>query len=229
MRQAKSVLLAGPDDLLRTSLADQLSSQGFHVIETVTGAQVLAYFDTGEADGVLLDANLADPPLVSVCRSLREQGRALPIFILGGDAVLAAAAAEAGATECFAKPFRLPLLMQRLAALLKDRDVEAVRLGDFLFDAVARTIEDGDGRRVPLTEKEVAILSYLRHAEGGAVSREELLAEVWGYADGATSHTVETHIYRLRRKLGNDANALLLTDTGGYRLATGKPVRGRLS
>ena len=77
-----------------------------------------------------------------------------------------------------------------------------------------------DGRKVRLTEKETNILKYLYRAQGKPVARDELLSEVWGYNATVTTHTLETHIYRLRQKVEPDpANArLLLTDAGGYRL-----------
>ena len=80
---------------------------------------------------------------------------------------------------------------------------------------------DGNQKKIRLTEKETNILKYLYRAGAKAVSREELLAEVWGYNAGVTTHTLETHVYRLRQKIEPDpGNArLLLTEAGGYRLA----------
>jgi DNA-binding response OmpR family regulator len=119
-----------------------------------------------------------------------------------------------------AKPVRLGALLARVEEALRAAPSAAVALGGWRFDPAARVLEDGSGRKVRLTDKETAILEHLNHA-GGVVARETLLAEVWGYSAAVTTHTLETHIYRLRRKIETDpANAtLLITEPGGYRLA----------
>ena len=83
-----------------------------------------------------------------------------------------------------------------------------------------KVLLDAAGKKLRLTEKETNILKYLYRAGGKTISREELLSEVWGYNAGVTTHTLETHVYRLRQKIEPDpANArLLITDAGGYRL-----------
>ncbi|WP_307718718.1 helix-turn-helix domain-containing protein [Azospirillum sp. B4] len=97
-----------------------------------------------------------------------------------------------------------------------------MRIGPYEFRAVARVLRAGeDGTETRLTDKEAQILAYLYRAEGAIVSRERLLDQVWNYNEGVTTHTLETHIYRLRQKMERDpANAVLLvTEPGGYRLA----------
>jgi DNA-binding response OmpR family regulator len=118
------------------------------------------------------------------------------------------------------KPVRPGALLARVEEALRAAPAAAMPLGKWRFDPVARLLEDRDGNRVRLTDKEAAILEHLRQAEG-VVGRETLLAEVWGYSAAVTTHTLETHIYRLRRKIEADpANAtLLVTEAGGYRLA----------
>lgn len=115
------------------------------------------------------------------------------------------------------RPLRLGTLLARIAAMLER--APNLRIGPWRLDAAARTLEDAAGRRVRLTDKEAAILAYLSAAPGG-VARETLLAEVWGYSAAVTTHTLETHIYRLRRKIERDPSAaeLLVTEEGGYRL-----------
>ena len=95
-----------------------------------------------------------------------------------------------------------------------------LRIGPYEFRPSAKLLLDDRGRKVRLTEKETSILKYLYRAGAKAVSREELLTEVWGYNAGVTTHTLETHVYRLRQKVEPDpANAsILLTEAGGYRL-----------
>lgn len=217
MTDAKRILLAASDSLLRHSLADQLAGQGFAVTEADC-----APFDPvlieHAPDAVLIDDGGADDAALTLCRDLHGHNPRLPILILAADAGRAAWS-DAGATAVIAKPVRLAVLLDRLRGLIREDDAsEPILLdGGICLDRAARTISDDTGWVLALTEKEVAILSYLYEAGDRAVPRDELLAEVWGYAGDVSTHTVETHIYRLRRKLGSAA-ALLATDEGGYRL-----------
>ncbi len=118
------------------------------------------------------------------------------------------------------KPVRLGAFLARVEEMLSAAPSETVALGPWRFDVAARSLEGADGRKVRLTDKETAILDHLRRV-GGVVGREQLLAEVWGYSAAVTTHTLETHIYRLRRKIEADpaSATLLITEPGGYRLA----------
>lgn len=212
------VLLVDADDLLRRSLAAQLTGQGFTVAEAATGAA--ARERLAAAQIVVIDAKLPDMPVVELCDSLRRQGHRHAIIVLGTDTAIAAAARDGRINGCVAKPFRLAVLVQRLNDHARELSADQpVSIGGFRFHPSARQMVDGDGRLVRLTEKEAAILTYLHRAGSRVVPREELLGEVWGYADAVSTHTVETHIYRLRRKLDNGGDPLLLTEPGGYRLA----------
>jgi len=194
------VFLQIPDQALERSLGEQLSAKGYSLSQ-----------DAETADLLLLDA---DDAVESACARLRRLGCAKPIMVLG---LAAETARMAGADHGLAKPFRFHDLLRCLEqVVVKD----AIAVGPFLLDANAREMTDGNGRSLRLTEKEAAILAYLARAGDQAVGREKLLGEVWGYAGGATTHTVETHIYRLRRKLSeNGGGDLLRTEDGGYRLA----------
>ncbi|HLO77714.1 MAG TPA: response regulator transcription factor [Magnetospirillum sp.] len=118
-----------------------------------------------------------------------------------------------------AKPVRLGALLARVEEALRAPPPVTAAIGPWRFDLAARLLEDAHGRKVRLTDKEAAILDHLRQA-GGVVGRDVLLAEVWGYSAAVTTHTLETHIYRLRRKIEPDpaAATLLITESGGYRL-----------
>jgi DNA-binding response OmpR family regulator len=122
------------------------------------------------------------------------------------------------------KPFRFAVLAARIRAQLRshEQSEDAVfRVGPYEFRPAQKLLIDERQKKIRLTEKETNILKYLYRAGANAVSREELLAEVWGYNAGVTTHTLETHIYRLRQKIEPDpASArLLITEAGGYRLA----------
>jgi DNA-binding response OmpR family regulator len=157
---------------------------------------------------------------------MRRRGVAAPVIML------TAAAAdedtiqglEAGANDYVTKPYKFAVLLARIRAQLRSHEHSegaVFRLGAYEFRPANKVLIDPQQRKIRLTEKETNILKYLYRAGEKPVSREELLAEVWGYNAGVTTHTLETHVYRLRQKIENDpANArLLLTEAGGYRLA----------
>jgi DNA-binding response OmpR family regulator len=160
------------------------------------------------------------------CRQMRQRGVAAPIIMLtaaSGDEDTVQGL-EAGANDYVTKPYKFAVLLARIRAQLRSHEHSegaVFRLGSYEFRPANKILVDAQQRKIRLTEKETNILKYLYRAGEKPVSREELLAEVWGYNAGVTTHTLETHVYRLRQKIEADpANArLLLTEAGGYRLA----------
>jgi len=198
------VFIQIPDAALQRSLAEQLAAKGYVLADAAATAELL-----------LLDAHEA---IDLSCAELRRNGCNQPILLLGLEP---AAARAAGASDGLAKPFRFNDLLRCLEQVSSK---ETIAIGPFKLDANAREMVDGDGNSLRLTEKETAILVYLAGAGDQAVGRDRLLGEVWGYAGGATTHTVETHIYRLRRKLTENGGAeLLVTEAGGYRIRPDRP------
>lgn len=213
---ARRLLMIDADAPLRALLREQLTQQGVAVDEAATAAEGYAMAVEGGYDLILLDFGLPDEDGGMLCRRLRAGGLRAPVILLTGSD--STAAGDAGATEAVAKPFRLGLLLARLRAHLERRD--AVAVGPWAFDPAARLLVDPAGRTVRLTDKEAAILDFLQRSRT-VVPREVLLAEVWGYAAAVDTHTLETHIYRLRQKIEADpADArIIVTEGGGYRLA----------
>lgn len=208
MAASRKILFIHRDDLLARTLADPLAGQGYLLLTATSLDEALPLAD--EAELLLVDSS-ADP--AGLCPRLREEGAAAPILLLAGMSTPEVAEAD----ERMAKPVRLAQLAAGIGALI-DRPMPAeslIRFAGLTLHPVARLVEAADRRRVPLTEKETAILCRLHRAMPAEVTREELLDEVWGYAAEATTHTVETHIYRLRRKLGDGA---VVTGEAGYRL-----------
>jgi DNA-binding response OmpR family regulator len=160
-----------------------------------------------------------------VCARLRASGLSMPVILMNG----LDQTSEEHDTITIAKPFRLSELMARLRARLDARGVEtealaSIHIGPYEFSASDKALHHrADNQRIRLTEKEAAILAFLHRMGSRAVPRQELLTEVWGYNTAVTTHTLETHIYRLRQKMEADpAKAcLLVTEAGGYRLAVG--------
>ena len=223
MAPSKTLLVIDDDDDLRGALAEQLELEGFHTAQAATG---LAGVEAGvrvRPDLVLLDLDLPDIDGRETCRRLRAQGVAAPVIMLTaaggeGDTIQGL---EAGADDYVTKPFRFGVLLARIRAHLRSHEqseLAVFRLGPYEFHPAQKMLTDGR-RRIRLTEKETSILKYLYRASGQPVARDELLAEVWGYNAGVTTHTLETHIYRLRQKVEPAGGApILLTEAGGYRL-----------
>ena len=225
MSGAKRILLVDDDQQLRQALAEQLAGD-YATVEVSTGADGVTAGKDGHFDAILLDVGLPDMDGRDVCRQLRAAGVTAPVIMLTGAATETdtVAGLDAGANDYIAKPFRLGELLARLRAQLRQHeaseDAEFV-IGPYLFQPAHKLLVDATTRKkIRLTEKEGAILRYLYRAGSEPVSRETLLGEVWGYNAGVNTHTLETHIYRLRQKMERDpAAALLLTSAGGYRLA----------
>ncbi len=228
MSPTRSILLVEDDETLRGALAEQLQAQGeFVTLEAGEAGEAARILRSEQVDAVLLDVGLPDMDGREACRALRQDGVRVPIVMLTGADTDAdtVRGLEAGANDYICKPFKLEVLLARLRAQLRqyDRSEDAAfNIGLYRFVPSHRQLrERRSGRTVRLTDKEAAILKYLYRANGAMVDRATLLREVWGYRPGVTTHTLETHIYRLRQKIEPDPSsaALLLTEAGGYRLA----------
>jgi DNA-binding response OmpR family regulator len=225
----RPILVVDDDRALRETLSEQLAVDGeFTAAEAATAAEAEAMIISGDSrfDAVILDIGLPDGDGRDLCERLRRAGIKVPIIILTGsdDEADVVRGLESGANDYVAKPFRLAELLARLRAQLRifENSEDAVfTIGPYTFRPAAKLLhEPVKNRRIRLTEKEAAILKFLYRAGTKPVARQVLLNEVWGYNAAVTTHTLETHIYRLRQKIEPDpANArLLVTEGGGYRL-----------
>lgn len=224
----KRLLLVDDDDDLRQSLIEQFElHEEFETDLAATAAEALERARQDRYDAILLDVGLPDMDGRELCRLLRRNGVKSPIIMLTGadsdaDTILGL---DAGANDYVTKPFRLGVLLARLRAHLRQHEAseDAVfSIGPYTFQPSAKLLLAGDNaQKIRLTEKETSILKYLYRADGEVVSRDKLLTEVWGYNSNVTTHTLETHVYRLRQKIeANPAKAeILITEPGGYRLA----------
>ncbi len=225
----RPILIVDDDRALRETLAEQLAVDGeFVAVEAATAAEAEAKLIAADAryDAVILDIGLPDGDGRDLCARLRRHGMKVPIIMLTGadDEEDVVRGLDAGANDYIAKPFRLAELLARLRAQLRsfENSEDAVfSIGPYMFRPSAKLLQDqARNRRIRLTEKEAAILKFLYRAGTRPVARQVLLNEVWGYNAAVTTHTLETHIYRLRQKIEPDpSNArLLVTEGGGYRL-----------
>ena len=227
MAQAKKILLIDDDVDLREALSELLiMTDDFDVFEGGDGAEALEKIKQQAYDMVVLDVGLPDIDGRELCRLIRKQGVKCPILMLTGhdtdsDTILGL---NAGANDYITKPFKFPVLLARIRAQLRqhEQSEDAIfTLGPYTFKPAVKMLLTGDDKKIRLTEKETNILKFLYRAAEGVVPRDTLLHEVWGYNAGVTTHTLETHIYRLRQKIELDPShaSLLVTESGGYRLA----------
>jgi len=223
----KRILLVDDDEALRKTLAEQLSQNGeFECLEAGSGAAALEIARAEKFDAVLLDVGLPDADGREVCQQLRRAHVSVPIIMVtaSGGEIDTIKGLDSGANDYIAKPFRLGELVARLKAHLRQHALSedaVLVIGPYTFKPnVKMLIEEKQNKKIRLTEKETSILKYLYRAGQRPVGRDTLLGEVWGYNAGVTTHTLETHIYRLRQKIEKDpAKAqILVTDSGGYRL-----------
>ncbi len=235
MAGARPVLIVDDDRNLLETLVEQLGLDGeFAATSAATLAEAEAILAAKDArfDAVLLDVSLPDGDGRDLCAKLRRQGLRIPIIMLTGSDEEAdvVRGLDSGANDYVPKPFRLAELLARLRAQLRmfaSSEDAVFAIGPYTFRPSAKLLQDpAKNRRIRLTEKEAAILKFLYRAGTRPVARQVLLNEVWGYNAAVTTHTLETHIYRLRQKIEPDPThaRLLITEAGGYRLdAAGIP------
>lgn len=228
MATGKRVLIVDDETDLLQMLSEQLELHEEFAVTTAPSAQeALEVTKKDYFDIIILDVGLPDMDGREVCRLMRRGGIKAPIIMLTGadtdaDTILGL---DAGANDYITKPFRLGVLLARLRAHIRqhERSDDAVFvIGPYTFQPANKILLDEEkNKKIRLTDKEAAILKYLYRAGDKVVGRDVLLDEVWGYNAGVTTHTLETHVYRLRQKIEADpSNArLLVTEPGGYRLA----------
>ncbi|MDB4170082.1 response regulator transcription factor [Planktomarina sp.] len=227
MAQLKKVLLINDDEDLREALSEQLlMTEDFDVYEGSNGAEALQKVKQQSYDLLVLDVGLPATDGRELCRLIRKQGVKCPIVMLTGhdtdsDTILGL---DAGANDYITKPFKFLVLLARIRAQLRqhEQSEDAIfTLGPYTFKPSIKILVTADAKKIRLTEKETNILKFLYGAIEDVVPRDILLHEVWGYNAGVTTHTLETHIYRLRQKIEPDPSkaSILITENGGYRLS----------
>jgi DNA-binding response OmpR family regulator len=220
------ILIVDDDSELREAVSEQLSMhEEFEITAVGSGREGVQAAKVGQIDLVIMDVGLPDIDGHDAVRILRKNGFKAPIIMLTGhntdsDTILGL---ESGANDYVTKPFRFAVLLARIRAQLRQHEAseDAIfTIGPYMFRPRSKLFVNPKGKKVRLTEKEASIVRYLYRAGRQPISRETLLREVWGYNSGVTTHTVETHIYRLRQKIEENAAVplILVTDVSGYRL-----------
>ena len=220
------LLIVDDDAYLRTSLRQQFVAEGFDNIFDVGSATGLnTALKEANPDLILLDIQMPDGNGVEICKRLRREGFAKPIVMLTAKNAESdiIEGLEAGANDYVTKPLRMGELLARIHTQLrqfKASDDARFELADLNFVPANKMLHKMEcGRMQALTEKEATILKFLYRAFPKSVTKDELLAEVWGLQNGLTTHTLETHIYRLRQKIGQLTKMpIVITTENGYRL-----------
>lgn len=228
MSSRRHILIVTSDRTAAQAMADIVEREGQGALHAGSGAEAMALMQRRGAriDLALIDTALPDGDGRELVSRMRRRGVALPLLLVstlhGEDDVVWGL--EAGADDYLLAPPRPRELVARIRVHLRAghaRDDSEIRIGPVAFRPASRSLLHPDMPcAVRLTEKEAALLMRLHRADGKPVSRQALLNEVWGYSPGASSHTVETHIYRLRRKIEPrpESPSLLVSESGGYRL-----------
>lgn len=222
----RTILLVDDDDDLRSTLVEQLALyEEFTVLNEASAGKGIVAARGGIIDLLVMDVGLPDMDGREAVKMLRKGGFRAPIIMLTGhdtdsDTILGL---EAGANDYVTKPFRFAVLLARIRAQLRQHEQSedaTFAVGPYTFKPGQKLLVDARGGKIRLTEKEAAIIKYLYRADRKIITRDVLLEEVWGYNSGVTTHTLETHVYRLRQKIERDpSNAeLLVTESGGYKL-----------
>ena len=223
---SRKILIVDDDVDLAEAMIEQLSLYDeFEIVNEDTAAKGIKHARDGHVDLVIMDVGLPDMDGREAVKLLRKAGLKAPIIMLTGqdtdsDTILGL---EAGANDYVIKPFRFAVLLARIRAHLRQHEQSedaTFSIGRFTFKPASKILVEESGGKVRLTEKETSILKYLYRAGERTVTRDVLLSEVWGYNSGVTTHTLETHIYRLRQKIERDPSSaeILVTESGGYKL-----------
>lgn len=223
---SRTILLVDDDNDLRETLVEQLSLyEEFSTLEETTAGKGIQAARANQIDLLIMDVGLPDMDGREAVKLLRKGGFKAPIIMLTGhdtdsDTILGL---EAGANDYVTKPFRFAVLLARIRAQLRQHESSedaTFTVGPYTFKPGQKLLTLENGQKIRLTEKEAAIIRYLYRADQKVVTRDVLLEEVWGYNSGVTTHTLETHVYRLRQKIERDpSNAeILVTENGGYKI-----------
>jgi DNA-binding response OmpR family regulator len=223
-----SILIVDDDRDFGQALTEQLLlHEDVEARVAGTGQEALEAIRQRHFDALILSVDLPGMDGRELCRLVRREGFFRPVIMLAArdseaDQILAL---EAGANDYIMKPFKLGILLARLRAHLRQHELSEdalLKMGPFVLVSAEKLLIDSDGKQIRLTEKETRLLKFLYRTRGRAVSQRRLLREVWGYTSDIETHTIESHVFRLRQKIGQDrmTTPLIVTEKDGYRLAS---------
>ncbi|HET8961228.1 response regulator transcription factor [Nocardioides sp.] len=209
MTSTRRVLVVEDDPIINQSVSDRLEAEGYDVVRAWDGPGAVAAYGAHSPDLVVLDVMLPGYDGHEVCRRIQAD-RPVPVLMLTAraDEADVLVGLGVGADDYLTKPFRMRELVARIGALLRrvQRAAELVArsplaVGDLRVDAAARRVWCG-GEEVRLTPTEFDLLLCLAETPGAVVTRDKLMAEVWGWPDASGTRTLDSHVKGLRAKVG---------------------------
>lgn len=218
-----SILIAEDEPKLREVLCDFFISRGDTPTAAANGTEALTAAQEGQFDGVLLDIMMPELDGFSVCRALRKRSDVPIIFLTAlSDEEDKLCGYQLGADDYVTKPFSMAVLYAKLTALI-NRSRGSILTGDRLSAGDIRLILSArkvyvQEREISLTPKEYALLLCLMQNRNTVLSREQLLSKCWGYDYEGDCRAVDTHVKRLREKLGSAGSCIKTVIKSGYRL-----------
>ena len=221
-----NLLIVDDDKDMRDALKEQLDLYDeFILLQANNAAEGIKIAQEKQIDLVIMDVMLPDMDGREAIKILRKNDVQTPIIILtaqntDADTILGL---ESGANDYITKPFKISVFIARIRTQLRqfEQSENAVlNIGKYDFYPAQKILKDEKNKEIRLTEKETAILKYLYKANQQCVTRKEILHDVWGYNTNVTTHTLETHIYRLRQKIESEPtnSQVICTCAGGYKL-----------
>lgn len=219
------ILVVEDEEALREGLIETFTGRGFAVAGCPRGDEAQGMVESFKPDLLVLDLMLPGKHGLEICKELRGRGATLPIIMLTAmaDEEQVIAGLQAGADDYITKPFRLAELLARVQAQLRRAQAAfgaALELGGCRVDLTRGEVQR-DGKATPLTQLELELLKHLLKSRPKAVTREELLVEVWGYKQAIATRTVDMAVAKLRAKLERNPGKpeiILTVRDSGYRL-----------
>ena len=226
MTALKKILLIESDPDLREALCEQLHcTDQFEVFSSGNDTETLQKLRVQSYDMIVMDLHPLNNDSLEACRVTYAQNVKCPILLLTERDEISSTVfgQDTRASDYIIKPFKFPILLARINVQLRMYEKSfdsSFTLGPYTFHPAMKILKTHDNNEIQLTEKETDILKFLYHTVEDVVPRDILLHEVWGYNNSVTTHTLETHIYRLRQKIERNPSVaeLLVTEEGGYRL-----------
>ena len=218
------ILLIERDIDLREVLCEQFSNTNrFEVFKSSNVPDTSKLLSYQTFDLIVVDLHPSGPISLELSDLIRETKLQCAILVITNENDVPAHVfgSDKKISDYIKKPFKFIDLLSRIDFLLKKRDETTLLIGPYTFQPAMKLLLTESSEEIRLTEKETSMLLFLYHSKDYVVQRDILLHEVWGYSTDVTTHTLETHVYRLRQKMKLDPRDtdLLVTEAGGYRLA----------
>ena len=218
------ILLIERDIDLREVLCEQFSNTNrFKVFKSSNIPETSKLLSNQTFDVIVVDLHPSGPVSRELSGLICETDLECPVLVITNenDVPTHVFGSDKRISDYIKKPFKFTDLLSRIDFLFQKRDETTLLIGPYTFQPAMKLLLTESSEEIRLTEKETSMLLFLYHSKDYVVQRDTLLHEVWGYSTDVTTHTLETHVYRLRQKMkpGPRDMDLLVTEAGGYRLA----------